>query len=228
MIRVNANLFRIAYTCASTEETRYYLNGVLVEPLPDGGVLLVTTDGHRLLCIYDRDGMAKQPTIVQLKKEALRSCVKPKIGNRYLEIVDETKPDSAASIIEEIVLEEIERTPIASSPKAIVDGTFPDYRRVVPKTLGEKSIVGGFNPLYVADFATIAADLAWHFLDRKTKRGDTKPCTFRLVAQSEEEPGKSINSPTTVLFSKGLQAFGIIMPTQLPADAPDYPEWFKR
>lgn len=49
----NADLFRIAYSCVSTEETRYYLNGVHLEPHPCGGAFMVATDGHRLIVVHD-------------------------------------------------------------------------------------------------------------------------------------------------------------------------------
>ena len=43
-----AGLEAVAFAM-STEETRYYLNGVYMHPTPDGtGIRLVATDGHRL------------------------------------------------------------------------------------------------------------------------------------------------------------------------------------
>jgi DNA polymerase-3 subunit beta len=57
ILNVNALLFHCAATyAASTEETRYYLNGVFCEPHEDGGVILTATDGHRLLSFRDPVG----------------------------------------------------------------------------------------------------------------------------------------------------------------------------
>ena len=46
---VPTDVLRAALVCVSTEETRYYLRGVHVEPDADD-VVLVSTDGHRLFC----------------------------------------------------------------------------------------------------------------------------------------------------------------------------------
>lgn len=39
-MRVTADLFRIASMTVSTEETRFYLRGVLIEPMPTGALLM--------------------------------------------------------------------------------------------------------------------------------------------------------------------------------------------
>jgi DNA polymerase III sliding clamp (beta) subunit (PCNA family) len=74
---VNADLFRIVYSCVSTEETRYYLNGVHVEPHPVKGAILVATDGHRMLIAHDKDGSCSGPIIVQMPRFALAQCRAP-------------------------------------------------------------------------------------------------------------------------------------------------------
>ena len=55
-IRVNADLFKLVHAAISKEETRYYLNGVFIEPHPVGGAVLVATDGHRMLVAHDEKG----------------------------------------------------------------------------------------------------------------------------------------------------------------------------
>lgn len=54
--KVSAKAFAAAMLAVSTEETRYYLNGVLIEPNPAGGVTVVATNGHILIAIHDADG----------------------------------------------------------------------------------------------------------------------------------------------------------------------------
>lgn len=46
-------LFAAACRFVSTEYARYYLQGVLVRPSPAGGVVMVSTDGHRMFVGYD-------------------------------------------------------------------------------------------------------------------------------------------------------------------------------
>lgn len=64
MLRFSVELYKAAMLAASTEETRYYLNGVFVEPCVYGGVTLTATDGHVLVCIRDLDGSADESAIV--------------------------------------------------------------------------------------------------------------------------------------------------------------------
>lgn len=54
--KVSAKAYAAALLAVSTEETRYYLNGVLIEPNPAGGVTVVATNGHILIAIHDADG----------------------------------------------------------------------------------------------------------------------------------------------------------------------------
>src|SRR5690554_1106144 len=72
---VDASLFRVAAMFQSTEETRYYLNGVHIEQHQDEGVFLVATDGHRLLVAHDVSGKIDGGTaIVHLGKDQLKAC----------------------------------------------------------------------------------------------------------------------------------------------------------
>ena len=48
-IRFSADLYNIAWPFVSKDDDRPCLTGVLVEPRPIGGVLLVATDGHALI-----------------------------------------------------------------------------------------------------------------------------------------------------------------------------------
>jgi DNA polymerase-3 subunit beta len=81
---------------------------------------------------------------------------------------------------------------------ARVDGTFPDYRRVVPQDLDGKP--AQYNPAYLADFAKARQELTGTKLD---KDGKGSP----LVRYNG-------GSPAVVDFAwdTGFQAFGVIMP----------------
>ena len=46
-LAINLNAVKTAALFVSPDETRYYLNGVLIEATP-GQVVYVSTDGHRL------------------------------------------------------------------------------------------------------------------------------------------------------------------------------------
>ena len=63
---LDADLFMRVRRAIGTEEIRYYLTGVHVEPAPGGGALMVATDGRVMLVARDPHGFVPAPTIVQL------------------------------------------------------------------------------------------------------------------------------------------------------------------
>ena len=63
---LDADLFMRVRRAIGTEETRYYLTGVHVEPAPGGGALMVATDGRVMLVARDPHGFVPAPAIVQL------------------------------------------------------------------------------------------------------------------------------------------------------------------
>jgi hypothetical protein len=54
--------------CVSLEETRFYLDGVRIEPREAGGVWMVATDGQLLAVAKDEQGRAPFPCTIQLDK----------------------------------------------------------------------------------------------------------------------------------------------------------------
>lgn len=104
----------------STEETRYYLNGVYIHPEADG-INLVATDGHRLAKRYIalKDGAPEMPgVIVPRKTIGVIAKLLGKDGDIQINV-----SDSRASIT-------MEGKRLSSK---LIDGTFPDYRRVIPQ-----------------------------------------------------------------------------------------------
>ena len=63
---LDADLFMRVRRAIGTEETRYYLIGVHVEPAPGGGALMVATDGRVMLVARDTHGFVPAPAIVHL------------------------------------------------------------------------------------------------------------------------------------------------------------------
>lgn len=108
----------------STEETRYYLNGVYMHVVTgDGGATLrcVATDGHRLAQVDMPlpEGAADMPGVIIPRKAVgeLRKLLDD--DEAMIEVaVSETKVRFA--------------TPTITLTSKVIDGTFPDYSRVVP------------------------------------------------------------------------------------------------
>ncbi len=108
----------------STEETRYYLNGIYLHGADaESGPMLraVATDGHRLARIDSEqpDGAAGMPGIIVPRKAVgeLRKLVDEIDGAVEIELSD-TKIRFA---FDTVVL-----------TSKLIDGTFPDYERVIP------------------------------------------------------------------------------------------------
>ncbi|OAN67768.1 DNA polymerase III subunit beta [Sulfitobacter sp. EhC04] len=118
-------LFDKSKFAISTEETRYYLNGVYMHIAEgDGGKMLrcVATDGHRLARIDADlpDGAAEMPGVIVPRKTVgeLRKLLEDD-DMKIAVSVSETKIRFA--------------TPEITLTSKVIDGTFPDYTRVIPQ-----------------------------------------------------------------------------------------------
>ena len=120
---------------ASSDETRYNLNGVFFEPA--GGVLRsVATDGHRL-SLAER----KLPGDFRVKK----GVILPRKGlaeMKKLLLEAEEGPTELGFVENSAVLQR----PRVKLVMRLVEGVFPDYRQVIPKK-GEKSFSVGRDRL---------------------------------------------------------------------------------
>ena len=108
----------------STEETRYYLNGVYMHVSDaDGGQVLrcVATDGHRLARIDSDlpDGAADMPGVIVPRKTV----------GELRKLLDDDEMQIAVSVSETKVRF---ATPDITLTSKVIDGTFPDYTRVIP------------------------------------------------------------------------------------------------
>jgi DNA polymerase-3 subunit beta len=117
-------LFDKAKFAISTEETRYYLNGVYMhsETGPEGRVLrCVATDGHRLARIDAPlpEGAENLPGVIVPRKTVgeLRNLLEDD-DMQIAVSVSETKVRFA--------------TPEVTLTSKVIDGTFPDYSAVIP------------------------------------------------------------------------------------------------
>lgn len=132
-----ADHFRAVSMLISKEETRYYLIGVQIEPDPAGGIVLVATDGHKLVVCHDPNGYAERPAILSCDFKA--PALKDKRGNLGRRVF---LNGDAADIYDTghgVDLAELHQVPDDPESHAIdrmmfqeVDGRFPDWRRIVP------------------------------------------------------------------------------------------------
>lgn len=210
---ISADLFRIAYKCVSTEETRYYLNGVYVQRAIDGaGALLVSTDGHRLLCVRDESATGDIPeggVIVSAVPAQVRSFKTSKQGRVDMTPLTLTLSDSKHAPAMDCELSEGDR-PLGSIYLHKIDGTFPDWRRVVPVINDEPQQTGNFNAAYVSDFADVGVELSKCI-------GGGRVTSMTMLCQRADAPA--------LVRWDAAPAFGVLMPLRVNADEIAMPAW---
>jgi len=105
----------------STEETRYYLNGIYIHKAESGELCAVATDGHRLAMTRQAlpSGAAQMPSIILPRKAVseLRKLLDDFDGD-VLVGLSETRAEFRFGVVR--------------LTSKLIDGTFPDYTRVIP------------------------------------------------------------------------------------------------
>ncbi|RCK32513.1 hypothetical protein TH9_12355 [Thalassospira xiamenensis] len=160
-ITVCAKRFFAAWQFISTEETRYYLNGVFIEPHPDGGVTMTATDGHTLASIRDRNARfdGKEGWICRVPKQPFNTLLKHgKSG--HLHFVGNSVYLTDRLLADCDVLDP-EYDPAHISPRHMavafcepIDGTFPAWRLVVPRKGRARADNFALNGRLIARFST--------------------------------------------------------------------------
>ena len=108
----------------STEETRYYLNGIYLHTAGTakaGTLRAVATDGHRLAQVELQlpEGAAGMPGIIVPRKTV--SEVQRLMEDSEAEVLIELSPGKIRFTVGQAIL-----------TSKLIDGTFPDYARVIP------------------------------------------------------------------------------------------------
>lgn len=191
-VNIDLNLVKAAAVCTSKDECRYYLNGVFITS--DGESLVsVAADGHRLAAFrhtIDQDAPLESfGVIVPL---AIINGLKIARGNST----------ATLSHVENL------KWSIEYNGQSItfdaIDGTFPDWRRVIPKeTSGE---VAQFNPSYIGDFSKIA----------------------KILGGKKETPVKIAHNgggPALVSFGDDIDAIACLMPIRDNDQGVGAPYW---
>lgn len=108
----------------STEETRYYLNGIYLHAAENEGVDVlraVATDGHRLASVEVPlpQGAAGMPGVI-IPRKAI---------NEVRKLIDESTDDVEIGLSDTKIRFAFGSGVLTSK---LIDGTFPDYERVIP------------------------------------------------------------------------------------------------
>ena len=105
----------------STEETRYYLNGIYFHKAENGDLCAVATDGHRLALTRQAlpEGASQMPSVILPRKAVgeLRKLLDDYDGEVSVGL-SETRAEFGFGAVR--------------LTSKLIDGTFPDYTRVIP------------------------------------------------------------------------------------------------
>lgn len=215
----NPALFWAVAQFASTEEVRYYLNGVAVQAHPEKGVLLIATDGHRMVTAHDPEGYTPQDIIVsvhtgyntamQAKNGLVKAAkLKPPVGDsaRAIMTVDIEADSVSITVAGETVF---------AACKVLVDGTFPDWQRIRPRGPFDGACTG-FSAKYLGEFHKVAGldigSLEKGFVGNGSKRG---------IFINTMDAG----SPAEILFGDSLPFYGVLMPMRISDTQCAAPKW---
>jgi hypothetical protein len=220
LVIVRPHVMRAMELITSRETTRYYLNGILVEPHKDGGIVLIATDGSIMVTLHDSQGYAEGPSQIW-KYRDFAPIIKTKVaaaskGNRELANLRYEQQGNAFKVAlgfdSAPALQAMAFGDLAYiGDQAAIDGTFPQYQRVIAR-LGAKRTGASFNAQVVGQISKFAQELSGY----KTAR-----IGFDLL--DEGGPGAF----RVELPSEGLDAIGTIMPVTMKDDPgmSSYPAW---
>ena len=179
----------------STEETRYYLNGIFFHVADDGSTPVLkaaATDGHRLarVTMPRPDGAEGMPDVIVPRK-----CVA-----ELRKLLDEVDGSVGVSLSSTKIRFDLGQAILTSK---LIDGTFPDYSRVIPTgndkilKIDPKSFMQGVDRVStIATEKTRAVKMA---LDRdKITLSVTSP---ENGTAAEEVPGDYVALPFEIGFN---------------------------
>jgi hypothetical protein len=219
---VDAGLLLRAHLCVGQEETRFHLTGVNIEPLAEGGAVLVATDGHKLVAIRDKDAFVEGGSgIVRLNKRFIAdvSSAIRTLNHNYKIVVTsdraglittpapEMTEDRAVACFAALAELNEKIQLVQFKDKPIIDGTYLSWRGL----LDAKP-----DPSLPID------ELCHHHLRRLSRAlcGDAQARAIKIVSTGKHAPH---------LVRAGqidVEAFGLIMPMRAGIPC-DYPDWVK-
>ncbi len=131
----------------STEETRYYLNGIYLHATESGGAPVlraVATDGHRLARVEEPlpDGASSMPGVIVPRKTV----------NELRKLAEEVQDEVQVALSDTKIRFSLGSVQLTSK---LIDGTFPEYERVIPR--GNDKVLRVAKDAFAQAVARVAA-----------------------------------------------------------------------
>ena len=131
-------LIRKTLFAVSEHDTRYVLNGLFIAVLPKNSsratIRLVGTDGHRLALAEDEISADKG----KLPSEATQVIIPKKAGNEIRRLLEENDSEPLIGFTKNMVI--FRKSGLVLTSR-VMEGTYPDYQKVVPKDHSKKMMV---------------------------------------------------------------------------------------
>lgn len=156
--RVNPRYFAAASLFMGVKDVRYYLCGVAIQPHPEGGALVMATNGHVMFMAHDKQGFCEHDIIVEPTKALISACKKRgRRGDKELFTRAERLWISENAAVVQNGLDEAEPEPFGSDALFSckinqIDGKFPNLITAMTHYDLEKKHHGqiSFNATYLA------------------------------------------------------------------------------
>lgn len=208
MFKVKVDSLARLLNAASTEQTRYYLNGVFVTKRNDQ-VVLVATDGHIMAIEHDPFAECEKPAI--LATGAIKQIVaasklfEKSLGKNLSKMIKR-------QIFVEVATDDSRRVVLRAGSgmqavsivgSIIVDGSFPDWTRVIPQVTAENTAIANpFNPELLERLARTIPDQEREPKIQMFQNGCDAPIAVRSV-----EDWCGVLMPMCNSFDQALPSF---------------------
>ncbi len=190
-INVPVSIIAAASHAMANQDIRYYLNGMMIEKSPNGGVRVVATNGHHMIVIRSARATIKQRVKAKyiIPRKMIESIVKAGKKGGDVEFKISANKAIAARIGD------------ATFHDVLIDGRFPDWQNVMP----------------IDDTLTGPVEIASKYVESVTKASDSlckiegygtryNGVTWHMRGQKE---------PAIGVFGQcidGIEAIAVVMP----------------
>ena len=217
---VDANLIAAAAIFKAKADVRSYLEGIRIEPHPDKGIFVIGTDGHRMLIAHDEYGTADQAITIKPTTAFIAAAKKAKglFGTPAKAICNDGLLFITIAATETCFTPEVNHkyTPFIEAAEEL-EGTYPDWQRIMPEKISANFPVAAMNHKYVADISK-----ALQIFTPSTRH----PIAFRFY--SSAKTADEADSTSVIAMSSSPLAHNllfVIMPMREQHKAQSLPGW---
>lgn len=202
---IDMRVLKAAFYCVSTEATRYYLNGVAIE-WNERNLTATATDGHRLVAFNlpfkaeEFEGVAKFSFIIP--HAVIKAIKLDKYVNEGSLAFEPSVNGGATCTLSYVTMSTIFQT---------IDGTFPDWRRILPSEVD--GTLAQFNTAYLKDFTAMTKVLFGKERNIRVNHNGNSAAVIDLQTSETDE----------------FDAIAVLMPLRAGGEDSVYskPEWAK-